>query len=138
MRYDSVMKIFALVIILAFALIGCRPSGLHDAYLAIKYRQEATRLDNSLPAGLVSQRELDPVFKLQRKALYHAEKVDPEALNDYCPGFGDHFKDEFLPSLRLFVKYQTSHDVADMFRAHELHDRWVDWYNANLDRLRGD
>lgn len=56
-------------------------------------------------------------------------------MNRHYPGFGDHFRDEFLKGTEMYVESFETNDGAAFFAAQVLIDRWGNWYQTNYERI---
>lgn len=68
-------------------------------------------------------------------ALEAANSVDTELLDSIVPGFGTHFRDDFISGVSLFLDALQSSSDERLGRSREALDRWDDWYNANRQRI---
>jgi hypothetical protein len=109
---------------------------------AIEYHNKAAEVlkpgENSIQVVPRSDREA--IADYDAKALAEAEQADIAAMNRHHPGYGDHFRDEFIEGLRLIVENQRSGTAASAFssvRGQMLVDKFGDWYVANVDAIRG-
>lgn len=106
---------------------------------SIKSAQEASRLIegqfNGNSTGTISKS--DPAIALYREALLEARQADRDVLNTSYPSFGDHFYQDFIGALELLVGGFEQYDLKMLNDGQQLLNRWGDWYNANLDGIRG-
>jgi hypothetical protein len=51
------------------------------------------------------------------------------------PGFGTHFRDDFIRGVSLFLEAVQSSSDQLLGRSREALNRWVDWYDANRERI---
>jgi hypothetical protein len=98
---------------------------------AIEYHNEAARIGNK-PGLIMASADAKQRLELYRKALAEAEQANIADMNKYHPGFGDHFRDEFIAGLRLIVNNYDS--PVPQLQGQALEDRFGEWYQANLQR----
>jgi hypothetical protein len=103
---------------------------------AIKYSNKATAIINKGGANqLISQADMEEIISCYKQALTEAKKTDVESMNQHYPGFGDHFKSEFMEGLELYIKSSESGDVMTSLSSQELLDKWGNWFDANRDNI---
>lgn len=105
--------------------------------LAIDYTNKATAIINKGGSQYMSQSEMDEILAYYKKALEEAKKADIESMNSHYQGFGDHFKNEFIGGLELFIKSSETRDVKGSIDAQVLLENWDKWFDANLEGIRG-
>jgi len=117
---------------------------------AMKYRNEAAKFGNKecperevtttdtvKPACYISEDDWKIIEDFDSKALAEAKQVDIAALNNHYPGFGDHFRDEFMEGLSLILHYNRSTDTFMAFlNGQILLDKFADWYSPNFEKIR--
>lgn len=105
---------------------------------AIDYANKATAIINKGGAyEIVSQSDIDAIIGYYKKALQEAEQADIESINRHYQGFGDHFKDDFIQGLKLFIKSHETGDAILSIASQTMLDRWDNWFSANIDGIRG-
>lgn len=78
---------------------------------------------------------MDEVLRLKKLALAEAAMVSIEELNNRYPGFGDHYRDEFIQGIKTEVKgYENNEPLTDM-RGQFLLNNWGNWYIANREKI---
>ena len=83
----------------------------------------------------IDQGVIDEAMRLKKLALAEAAKVSIEELNDRYPGFGDHYRDEFIEGLTTEVRgYERNETLTDLRGQFLLHN-WGKWYMANRERI---
>jgi len=107
---------------------------------AIQYHNEAAVLENkACGAGqpcTLSQEEWNAIYSADAKALAEARQADISDMNKHYPGFGDHFKNEFIAGLELIVDDDFPAKRPDVERGQLLVDRFGTWFVANEDAIR--
>lgn len=97
--------------------------------------QQAVRIIDSGPSDRPSELrkdESDAIVSLHRLALAEARQVDLDTLAKAHPALPEHYRDEYLEYLKSMNRlYSGDDNLQDQFAAHKLHDKWVDWINAN-------
>jgi uncharacterized protein DUF2442 len=63
--------------------------------------------------------------------LKTAESLRPEELNAIYAGWGDHFRDELRPGIRLMYRCVTEEKSVYARQAAPLLHQWDDWLQAN-------
>ena len=105
---------------------------------AIDYSNKATAIINNCgPYQLIAQSDMDAIIEHYKKALQEAKKADLESMNKHYLGFGDHFENEFIRGLELFIKSNEVGDPMSSIAAQAMLDRWGNWFSANIDGIRG-
>ena len=140
--------LFALVFANTF-VVACSPSGSSwtdeevENAQHLSSSQEAnmqkTRILNAGEPGPVSPEEITKMIQLNRTALSHAQQVRDDVLAKAHPQLLRHFREEYQRSLELSLEVEdwpTSEDTTKAIQSGILHDRWVDWWNANMDDIR--
>jgi hypothetical protein len=86
----------------------------------------------------MSKSDWDAITDYNKKALGEAEQADIADMNRHYPGFGDHFRDEFIEDLRLIINNdQGMTQAAPYLYSQLLVNNFGDWYVANFDAMRG-
>ena len=101
---------------------------------AIKSTEIANKNDGLYIKGDDSDMKLH--IDLKRKALKEARKVDIEKLNKDHPNLGNHFRDEYMEGLHLYIKGYDEKGNKDLIKGQILFDNWGIWYIANFDNIR--
>jgi hypothetical protein len=96
----------------------------------------ATELSNVGGPGIVPAEEYEEILRLKHRALDHARQVSDAVLAKAHPELPRHFRDEYERSLELLLDAFTGGAMTDSIEAGMLHDRWVDWWNANNEEVR--
>ena len=116
-------------------LFSSKDSAAH-VIAAIGYHNKAAAIVN-IPRLTISQAGWKAIVSYDKKALAEAQLADISAMNSYYPGFGDHFKNEFIEGLRLIVSNGNNRESAPaFFKGQILEHRFGDWYEANVDAIR--
>jgi hypothetical protein len=105
---------------------------------AIEYANKATAIINKGgPYEQISQTDIDAIIDYYKKALHEAEQADVASMNRRYAGFGDHFRDEFIQGLHIFIKSHETGDAMLSIASQAMLDRFGNWYSANIERIRG-
>ncbi|MCL6741170.1 hypothetical protein LZ518_08505 [Sphingomonas sp. RB56-2] len=108
---------------------------------ALNYRNEAATIENKVcgpgVACTPSQEDWDAIYSYYERALSEARQADILDLNRQHPGFGDHFKNEFIEGLAMIVEAgnepaKRSESIEGQILVH----RFGDWFEANEDAIR--
>jgi hypothetical protein len=91
-----------------------------------------------LNAATVSSEDREKVLDYKEKSLAEAELTDTEELNRLYPGWGDHFRDEFVPGQQAVVAFLRGQaSPATGLTGMNLTNQFADWYTENLNGIRG-
>jgi hypothetical protein len=105
---------------------------------AIDYANKATAIINKGgPYQQISQADMEEIIGYYKKALAEAKEADIESMNKHYPGFGDHFRSEFMKGLELFLQSYEKGDMVASIASQALLDQWGNWYQANIGGIRG-
>ncbi len=141
----------SLSILLLFFFIGINTPGCSKDFGSNKYikhflnsinhANESTDLGNSLALKnsnslTINYMDLEGVVQLRKKALYEAKLVDINLLNKDLEGFGDHYRDEFIKGLELYIEGWEHYDRDKFITGQILLDKWGSWYSQNLKIIR--
>jgi len=83
----------------------------------------------------IDQKVIEEVMRLKRLALSEATMVSVAELNNLCPGFGDHYRDEFIQGLEAEVAGYERNERFTTMRGQFLLNSWGDWYLASRERI---
>jgi hypothetical protein len=146
MRYAPLMLLGCLGVGVFIAaqwspLLPSKNSAAHVS-AAINYHNEAAVIENKSCVTVVvcpiSAAEWSAIYDYDKSALGEAQHADIADMNKHYPGFGDHFRDEFIAGLKLIV--ENGNDSANgpaFIRGQILVHRFGDWFVANEDAIRG-
>ena len=82
---------------------------------SIEYNNQATRIMNMGGSyELVNPEHMDKIIEFKKRALKEAKLVKIGKLNHRYPDFGNHFRDEFMKGLELFIEGVESNDNLKM------------------------
>jgi len=105
---------------------------------AIDYANKVTAIINKGGAyQQIPQKDIDAIIDYYKKALQEAEQADIASMNRRYPGFGDHFRDEFIQGLHMFISSHETSDAMLSFTSQAMLDRWGNWFSENIDGIRG-
>jgi hypothetical protein len=109
---------------------------------AISYHNEAAAIENKSCSTVVvcpvSSSDWNTIYDYDKNALREAQQANIADMNNHYPGFGDHFRDEFIGGLKLIV--EDGNDSANgpaFIRGQLLVHRFGDWFVVNEDAIRG-
>jgi hypothetical protein len=60
-------------------------------------------------------------------------------MNKWVPGYGDHFRDQFIKGLRIVIDHSqnaTPESVAVYLHGQLMMNEFGDWYTSNLNVIR--
>ncbi len=102
---------------------------------------QSTRILNAGGPGPVSPEDTEKIIEFSRTALSHAQQVRDDVLAKAHPQLLRHFREEYQRSLELSLEVEDwptslAEDTVKAIQSGILHDRWVDWWNANMDDIR--
>lgn len=103
---------------------------------AIDYSNKATAIINKGGPQYVSQSDMNQILAYYTKALEEAKKADINYMNKRYQGFGDHFKNEFIGGLELFIKSSETRNMKGLIASQVLLQYWGDWFDANIEGIR--
>ncbi|MCA9317344.1 MAG: hypothetical protein KDB73_17795 [Planctomycetes bacterium] len=89
--------------------------------------------------GVVKPSESRAMDALLKTSLSHARQVSDAVLAKAHPDLPAHFRGEYQRSIEVLLEssFQLSGPgIAKQDQALRLHDRWVDWFNANKRSIR--
>lgn len=132
------------------------PSGKRTAAhvsAAIDYHNKAAAINNKavgtnasillaqsnkpVPVNAVSDADWKEIVSDDRKALREGQQANISDMNRACPGFGDHFKNEFIQGLGLILNNcDRSASYLECMHGQVLTGQFGDWYEANSDCIR--
>lgn len=116
-------------------LFGCLGIGI---FIAI-HSLPANNAGGGGVVGTISQAEWSAIISYDKKALDEAQQADISEMNSDYPGFGDHFKNEFIEGLRLVIDNGDHWTTGPaFFRGQVLIDRFGDWEDANYNAIRNE
>jgi len=104
---------------------------------AIDYKNKATLIQNKGgPYQGISEMDFESIKSYYKKALQEAKKADLKAMNRSYPGLGDHFRDEFIQGIEMFISSNETGDSAAIIQSQLILAQWDDWFNANIEGIR--
>jgi hypothetical protein len=123
------------------------------ALAAIDYHNKAVAINNRAggpnasillaqggkPISVNSPSDADwtAIIRDDRAALREAQQANISDMNRDCPGFGDHFRNEFIQGLTLFLNNcDHSNTALQCLHGQALIGQFGDWYEANSDCIR--
>ncbi|MCK5061235.1 hypothetical protein KAR28_01640 [Candidatus Parcubacteria bacterium] len=104
---------------------------------SIDFANKATRISNG---GSVYQQmgeeEIKRMVENYKQALSEAKQVDIQKLNSDYQEFGDHYKNEFITGMEMFIDGFEKSDAQKFLQGQMLLSQWGDWYEKNFDAIR--
>lgn len=79
---------------------------------------------------------METIVDFKKKALEEARLVDIEDLNLHYPDFGNHYRDEFIKGLELFIEGFEKNDNLKIIAGQLLDEKWGEWYEKNVDSIK--
>lgn len=83
----------------------------------------------------IDKKVIDEVIRLNKLALAVSRFVSIEELNDWYPGLGYHYRDEFIAGLEGHVKGYERNESLTTMRGQFLLNNWGNWYIANREKI---
>lgn len=84
----------------------------------------------------ISEDDIEQMIEYYKQALEEAQQVDVAKLNRDYTNFGDHYRDEFMKGMELFVEGLGQSDQEMSLNGQVLLDRWGTWFSDNIDEIR--
>lgn len=104
---------------------------------SIDLANQATRISNSGGAyEEIAENDIKAMAEYYKQALSKAHQVDIKKLNSDYLGFGDHYRDEFIKGVDLFVEGFERSDTEKFLQGQVLLDSWGKWFSNNIDNIR--
>lgn len=88
------------------------------------------------PFSPVSSKDTAEILRLRQEALHHALLLRDDVLAKAHPELPKKFRDLYQRSLELMIRAFQDRDNSASFRASQLHDQWVGWFNANKRKIK--
>ncbi len=104
---------------------------------SIDFANKATKISNN--GGAYSQmegKEIKGMVDNYKQALAEAKQVDTQKLNSDYLGFGDHYKNEFIAGIEMFIDGFEKSDTQKFLQGQMLLLQWGDWYEKNFNAIR--
>lgn len=130
-----------LVATLCLCVVGCgkRQKWSAEERANIEHYRHSNEANNDavriLNAGSAFSRvtpaEQARISDLQKTALAEAKEVRDDVLAKVHPDLPRHYRSEYQKSLELDIESWESGQLQETVEATTLHDKWVDWHNAN-------
>ncbi len=104
---------------------------------SINFANQATKISNTGEAyQQISEGEMGAMTDNYQLALAEARQVDTNKLNSMYSGLGDHYKNEFIAGIEMFINGFEKSDSDQFLQGQMLLSRWGDWYNQNREEIR--
>jgi len=104
---------------------------------SIDLANQATIIANKAGAsGKTTEDDIRAMVNYYKQALEEAHQVDIEKLNRDYAGFGDHYRDEFIRGIELFIEGFEQSDPEKFLAGQILLNRWEVWFYNNIDEIR--
>lgn len=105
-------------------------------YRSLELSQKATHLINNDSAySNMSEEEMKKIIDFEKQALEVSKTFDAKYLDSKYNGLGQHYKNEFVEGLNLFVEGFENQDAEKSVKGQKLKDQWDDWYINNLKKI---
>lgn len=128
--------VFISLIILASSCIKDK-STIKHFNKSINYANQSTRIINIGGSfELISQEDMEKIVEFRKKALEEARLVDIEKLNHHYLDLGNHYRDEFIKGLELFIEGFEKHDTIKLLSGQMLDEKFEVWLEQNIDDIR--
>ena len=129
------------------SLLGCSepiPKWTDEDKANIEHFYVSQRADKSAVAisnrgtafTIVSEGERKEFLRLKAIALLEAKTIKDEVLAKAHPELPYKFRSLYQKSLELTIKAMEERDNVASFRAGQLHDEWVNWFNKNKKAIK--
>ncbi len=99
---------------------------------SIDLANKATKISNSGEAyQQIGEEEIKGMVGNYKLALTEARQVDTQKLNSMYSGLGDHYKNEFIVGIEMFINGFEKSDTEKFLQGQMLLSQWGDWYDKN-------
>lgn len=103
---------------------------------SIKKEQEAVKIRNAEGAyTTIGKKKIHTILDKSQDALDKATLVDINNLNHLYNHLGDHYKNEFMKGLKLFINGANQKASAQFIRGQSLLFQWQDWFSKNYKHI---
>ena len=117
--------------------MSCAKSNIQHFSQSIVYSNQATQLINMGESfELISPEQMDEIVEYKRKAFKEARLVEIEDLNRHYPDFGNHYRDELIKGLELFIEGFENNDNLKILAGQMLDEKWGVWYEDNIEAIK--
>ena len=104
---------------------------------SIDFVNKATKISNSGGAyQQMGEEEIKGMVENYKQALSEAKQVDIQKLNSDYQGFGDHYKNELIAGMEMFIDGFEKSDAQKFLQGQVLLSQWGDWYEKNFNTIR--
>ncbi len=104
---------------------------------SIDYSNKSTRISNTgNPHEQMEHEYMQEIVDYKKQAHEEAKQVDIDQLNRAYDGFGYHYNNEFIKGLDSYIEGFEESDDEKLRKGQELLDKWSDWYDVNVDKIR--
>lgn len=104
---------------------------------SIDFANKATKISNSGGAyQQMGEEEIKGMVENYKEALTEARLVDIQKLNSDYQNFGDHYKNEFIAGIEMFIDGFEKSDTQKFLQGQMLLQQWGDWYEKNFSAIR--
>ena len=137
------ISIFLTLTCLFFGVVLCssgctdRQAGLERSLEYFIYSLESANkasevVDDDVPYEEISKDDMLEIVDYRIQAKVESERVKTNHLNSIYDGLGDHYKNEFITGLELFIQGYGNSDNEKLQEGDELLDQFSAWYNTNV------
>ncbi|MDZ4722365.1 MAG: hypothetical protein SGI97_00415 [candidate division Zixibacteria bacterium] len=117
--------------------VSVRSSNIEHFSKSIDFANKATKISNS--GGAYQQmgaEEIKGMVENYKQALSETKQVHIQKLNSDYQGFGDHYKNELIVGMEMFIDGSEKSDAQKFLQGQVLLSQWGDWYERNFDAIR--
>jgi hypothetical protein len=106
-------------------------------FLSTESAKSATMLGNNGPASsLVTPTTFKEMLRLRKFAVQEALLVRDDVLEKAYAGMSKPFREKYQRGLQLQIRAVEQNEPSSEFTGSNLHDEWVDWFNAHRSEIR--
>lgn len=84
----------------------------------------------------MSDEETDDIVHFLGRALKEAQKTDIDNIDRQIPGFGRHYRDEFIEGFNLLKAGYENSNFGEQIQGAVLIEKWARWNNQNRDKFK--
>lgn len=128
----------AFFVIILF-IFSCSPQkdNIDHFISSIEYSNEGAKILNQGGAfETLDNESMNKIIGFNKQALKEAKLVNVEYLNERLAGFGNHFNNEFIIGLDMFISGYETADHAKFLQGQFLLDNWGTWYANNISKIK--
>jgi len=84
----------------------------------------------------MSEDEIDDIIRFLEKGIEDAQKTDVDNIDRQIPGFGKHYRDEFIEGLKLLKTGYENSNFGKQIQGAVLIEKWAKWNNQHRDKFK--